>query len=804
MAAALPLIVLALQAAMLGRIGSAHGISVRNSPDNEENCVLSFVVPRDKMKSSCDVEAKVQRRISAVETRADVYRQQVTKLSSQLQQQLLDNAARLARVEAALGSRPKSDTGPTLGELSERLAVLERNMNRMYANMIVTSASSDSQEAKGPRVESASSGRLFTDSPWDGKTVDGHERLALLKGGDIESLVKSIVQAEVKKLTADFRDKVQEYDKVFSLFLPADSGVFRAGDDSFASSGRMEKLIKEVLKETTGVHDGTDSKMQELKSDVDSAWENVSEEIAEFIENMTREEGADPGDQGELYLLDDVLSETNDSFSGDGPDFNVTESPEDGAQDFNIGTTRIGHQGGQAVTSGAASGNSVGSAAAQEKLRAGGASLPGWMGDQTVGGQPRAEEERFKSEIRALMVQPLARVVHLVEQQAASLRDEIKLQDVRARDSLGEVTTRLDSLAGRAEAVELSVGSLAVRVQDSQAALGRVSELQVEVHELKKNLSRSVSFLNGAATAGLSREDASILEKHGKHLHKLDRLVNLFNNTLQHYSNEMVHRFKSLQPYLAQKMAQTHEKIETNTDEMHASLVQAMTRVNETLQRNTLRIQMVEDSIANAQIDTTLARNQFERQLQQATGGLGDLRSEFDRLASSHRDNRRKISRLEGHQREMAASVADTSNKLTDLQRDLRLRLSQDWVPLSFQYDASRSGCFGDQYVRRLEGQAEAGYVGVMLCSATRYKIFLSKALDGTFYNVGDTRGMGEDHCEFVGAGPDSEVKVSDPETRFDIVTGYSRKNYGDPLVLSKINLLKPSPTWYECGVSIP
>ena len=32
-----------------------------------------------------------------------------------------------------------------------------------------------------------------------------------------------------------------------------------------------------------------------------------------------------------------------------------------------------------------------------------------------------------------------------------------------------------------------------------------------------------------------------------------------------------------------------------------------------------------------------------------------------------------------------------------------------------------------------------------------RYKLFLSEVLDGTFLNIADKSGYGQDHCQFVG-----------------------------------------------------
>lgn len=68
----------------------------------------------------------------------------------------------------------------------------------------------------------------------------------------------------------------------------------------------------------------------------------------------------------------------------------------------------------------------------------------------------------------------------------------------------------------------------------------------------------------------------------------------------------------------------------------------------------------------------------------------------------------------------------------------------------NFRYDDNWNDCHGDRYVRR-SGHTFAKYVGVILCSEEKYKIFLADHLKGLFQNVADGNGDGRDHCEFVG-----------------------------------------------------
>ena len=70
------------------------------------------------------------------------------------------------------------------------------------------------------------------------------------------------------------------------------------------------------------------------------------------------------------------------------------------------------------------------------------------------------------------------------------------------------------------------------------------------------------------------------------------------------------------------------------------------------------------------------------------------------------------------------------------------------WEPSDFADAGADSPCDGDRYIRYDEGYGL--FVGVSLCSATRYKIFLGEAADGLFYQIGDYAGHGQVHCELV------------------------------------------------------
>lgn len=94
-------------------------------------------------------------------------------------------------------------------------------------------------------------------------------------------------------------------------------------------------------------------------------------------------------------------------------------------------------------------------------------------------------------------------------------------------------------------------------------------------------------------------------------------------------------------------------------------------------------------------------------------------------------------------------SVTDTN---WELNTELQLLDGDNvsvWIPYDFQDSGFHDGCDGgSKYVR---STTYAGiYVGVTICSADRYKIWLSKTICGLFEPIGDGSGSGQDHCVCV------------------------------------------------------
>ncbi|XP_041477083.1 uncharacterized protein LOC121425150 [Lytechinus variegatus] len=141
-----------------------------------------------------------------------------------------------------------------------------------------------------------------------------------------------------------------------------------------------------------------------------------------------------------------------------------------------------------------------------------------------------------------------------------------------------------------------------------------------------------------------------------------------------------------------------------------------------------------------------------------------------------------------------------------------------EWTRQEFSYDASFSACHGDQYVKKLGGPEDPDfynvrYVGVVLCRTPyHYKIFLADDPQGTFQNIGDQSGGGEDHCEFVGGNPQNQslVRTSQDWMIMPAISGYYRSHWGQGVTFGDIGggmntwTGKIIVSWYNCGIAIP
>lgn len=198
----------------------------------EENCILSFVVPRDKVKSSCDVEQRVTRRLNAMEAKVALYKQHVQELQEQLAKERQFHSQRLEELHQRLS---RSELSEVDGLLEKRILALEGEVRKIRATFSSSSSSSpsarDSQSPSlGEKVNSRGVGvgvGLVVD-----RSREEEEKATT-------NLVKTLVHSEVRKLFDNYTQYVGRYVRDQALAFNQILNMVPRNDQSFPGSDNL-------------------------------------------------------------------------------------------------------------------------------------------------------------------------------------------------------------------------------------------------------------------------------------------------------------------------------------------------------------------------------------------------------------------------------------------------------------------------------------------------------------------------------------------------------------------------------------
>ncbi len=136
------------------------------------------------------------------------------------------------------------------------------------------------------------------------------------------------------------------------------------------------------------------------------------------------------------------------------------------------------------------------------------------------------------------------------------------------------------------------------------------------------------------------------------------------------------------------------------------------------------------------------------------------------------------------------------------------------WEKLAVKkHDSVKSSCKGDSFVAF--NKAYGLWVAAVTCDENRYKLLLGKTKDGTFYEIADNGGHGQDHCELVN--PSFEIPDDDDITSgcADCAIGEMHDPIGTPAFVrgyvgedfaftsKTVDWGDLSSDWLECGIPI-
>ena len=130
------------------------------------------------------------------------------------------------------------------------------------------------------------------------------------------------------------------------------------------------------------------------------------------------------------------------------------------------------------------------------------------------------------------------------------------------------------------------------------------------------------------------------------------------------------------------------------------------------------------------------------------------------------------------------------------------------WVKYAFKSHAATTPCTGDRYVSF--HPTHCLWVGAILCNTSQYKLFLSMSKAGTFYQMGDWSGSGEDHCALLDpsyahpCGKCSWGPMISSNTSLGPGWGRYKEDTCFTFYPSWPQYNLHSKQWYKCGVNIP
>ncbi|XP_059150638.1 major antigen-like [Physella acuta] len=722
----------------------------------EDNCIYSFVVPREQVKHSCQLDDKVSRRLGAMEMKTNDCKREVIQLTTQLEKERELTTSKLQQLERRFGLDSKS-----VDFLVDRLGLLEKQIEQLHADII-----------KSKKTNMAD----------DGSHVNAIETIPT---------VKSLLQLEVKGMYENLSKRLEAYIKEQVVLYTTVLGTVHKMSQG-KTTGMRKPASAAPVKTTPAPPSGDTTEIDEVVSKANATEDEMAQQVGNV--SISSEDSPSPLDlmttasyeelstasyeelatanSSELVIKDD-MSGANDSFSGENLELNETVALTE------ISAARIGAGPGSLVLTDAKSVDDNETSDERESM----------LRDQTY---RQAElEERLKEEISKTLLSQLAEFIGVVEKRTAALEEKIQSQDEKNQAVATNISSKVKDLDQSVKDVMEQTDTLSQDLVASSQQLDKVRTLESLVYELKKNISGE----------GLSMAPLEI-EEQIKKIKKMERLMSVYNKSLEPLQNETKVRYREMRDLLDKESAGLRSAVKAVQDSISAALDKLNYTHSEKLFDIKGRVRALEDNVVILQVDGSNMQRKIN-QLPRLERESGDLQAAIRDLSSKQRELKKKLDEVDHQQKSMADYINGTAKQVSDLKTEVKLNILGEWLPMAFEFDSSRTDCHGDQYIKRVDYKA-VRLVGVVLCSPTRYKIFLANTLQSKFLNVGDANGLGEDHCEFVGASRDVTPKLSPFRTVHYSVQGYARGNWGQEPTLHSLNALRPSPDWYECGVTIP
>ena len=297
----------------------------------------------------------------------------------------------------------------------------------------------------------------------------------------------------------------------------------------------------------------------------------------------------------------------------------------------------------------------------------------------------------------------------------------------------------------------------------------------IENHTKSKLSSLETTFSQKLQQA-ISRIDSDIYTQN-RRVNMSANLVKIFQETLAKYQNQSRTEINQLQLKVADLSLAMKATAKDDSDVMKERLryleeeIQAVSDSQLFMEQG---IDKFKTSFTNSYQNAQNEIRNLNRQLQDVEHevfGIDQLKVSMGTQDIALNNTVEKVNSFETKLNNIQKTFSDFT---------VEVMSESQWVPFNFTNSFFRNDCEGGKKLIRKSffGASVVKFVGVQLCSESRYKIFLGTSKGGMFYDIGDKAGRGEDHCQFVGAtDPDNSIKAAyivDKKLTFSTTQGKS------------------------------
>lgn len=367
---------------------------------------------------------------------------------------------------------------------------------------------------------------------------------------------------------------------------------------------------------------------------------------------------------------------------------------------------------------------------------------------------------------------------------------------------------RLEEQIATSEAMKINlqkkVVSLNVIINETNSKVTHIINQIKKMDELKHEVNSFIHQANISAIKVTNQINSSLYEY-------IDRVLVPLDVKVQEISDES-DMLEELIITLKQVLNSTHEKhtdsidmVERKIQNIDDGMKQQFANISQIL---FTAIQFLKGTDTETAVKLQKYNNSINIMKGNLLGKIQHVNFTMQLLKTHTRNQSEEMKKQASIIKHLDKILNTTSLKMNTMKKELLqfrtevLLNSGSWAPYNFTWATNISTiCSGHRYIKKTKYKV-GKYVGVILCEPGKYKILLSNDMYTNYMDVADGDGMGEDHCEFVGAHQQQNA-ILGSKSNYQ-VKGFRRSNWGEEPYIRMIGFLSPTAIWYKCGINIP